>query len=208
MLNYNPANKFGIVEVRIDGEKGMFSRPESRTNRMSGPVPTCSALEQLVKNIYWHPVMDVRITRLKILSEIQYTSKMFNHRGDRNIKQANQTYLLNPSYLVRAILFWDEDRADLAHERIAGKHYSIMTRRIGRGVSGYPTLLGTTECIAEISALEKPWDEYVSPLVGQNDFGLLYYHKNFKTGGHFMKPVVALNGEIDYSDTTDIIRIK
>lgn len=210
MLNFDKSLQFGEIEYGLRGSLAMYSRIETRSNRMSGPIPTCSALEQTTKQIYWHPCIDIRIVEAKILSEVRYTTMGFNHRDDieRKTKQANQSYLCDPSYLVRAVLFWNADRQDLKNEWRTGKHLSIMQRHIKKENPRFPIVLGTTECTGEIFYINKPWDKYESPYKGITDFGLMYYGKNFKTGDLYLKRMQGVDGVVDYSKTTDLITIK
>ena len=58
---------------------------------------------------------------------------------------ANYTYLRNVKYQVKAHFEYNLHRPDLAHDRIDGKHYSILKRSLKVG-GRRDIFLGTREC--------------------------------------------------------------
>ena len=43
------------ISIIVEGDYACFTRPEMKVERVSYDVPTPSALEGLLKSIYWNP---------------------------------------------------------------------------------------------------------------------------------------------------------
>jgi len=61
-------------QVEVWGDYALFSRPELKTERMSYEVMTPSAARGLIESIYWHPGLQIKIDRIYVLNQIQYTN--------------------------------------------------------------------------------------------------------------------------------------
>ena len=51
-------------QIMVEGDYACFSRPEMKVERVSYDVPTPSALEGLIKSIYWKPPVRYRIDKI------------------------------------------------------------------------------------------------------------------------------------------------
>lgn len=60
------------VSVRFWGQRGCFTRPETRTERLSYPVPTPSALRGMLEAILFRPDFRWRVTEVWICRPINY----------------------------------------------------------------------------------------------------------------------------------------
>lgn len=210
MLNYDVKRSFGTIEYLVEGDFGLFSRPECRPMPTSYSVPTASAANQMTKSIYWHPEIDLMVESIKVLEVPAFECIMVNGnevtatRHDKP-RQITMTMLKNPKYLIRAKLFWVDSTPQ--HMRNVGKVLDIFRRRIERGVCGRELYLGKSRCRCggSVSALTQPWDEYKSPLVGKTDFGIMFYDKDYVSGISYAKHVVAIDGVINYADIKNLI---
>jgi CRISPR-associated protein Cas5d len=209
MLNYNEEDAFYTIEFGVEGEFGLFTRPEMRVMPMSYSIPTESALNQMIKSVHWHPEFDLRATAVKVMSVPEFECMMINARqlvkASSTPKQMTMTMLKKPNYLIRAKLFWVDGTS--RDQRNVGKVVDIFRRRIERGVCGRELSIGKSRCRCggTVYQLDKPWEEYVSPLVGKSDFGMMYFDTDYTTGIKYMKHMTAIDGEIDYGTTTDLI---
>ena len=48
-------------KILVEGEYALFTRPEFKVERVSYDVPTVSAMEGLIKSIYWKPAIRIVI---------------------------------------------------------------------------------------------------------------------------------------------------
>lgn len=63
-----------ILKVIVTGDYACFTRPEFKVERMSYDVPTPSALEGILKAIYWKPSMRYVIDKIIVFNEIKKTN--------------------------------------------------------------------------------------------------------------------------------------
>ncbi|MBQ9877159.1 MAG: type I-C CRISPR-associated protein Cas5, partial [Campylobacter sp.] len=62
-------NSFKIV---VSGDFACFTRPELKVERVSYDVPTPSALEGLLKSIYWKPAIRYDIDEIVVFNPINF----------------------------------------------------------------------------------------------------------------------------------------
>lgn len=137
-----------IIEYRVFGRYALFTDPLSKTGgeKCSYQVPTYQALKGITESIYWKPTITWVIDECRIMKPIQTETK-----GVRPIKYSGgndlslYTYLQDVEYRVRAHFEWNENRADLAHDRNEYKHYDIAKRMLERG-GRRDIFLGAREC--------------------------------------------------------------
>ena len=56
----------------VEGDYALFTRPESKVERVSYDVPTPSALEGLIKSVYWKPAVRYQIQRIVVFNPIRF----------------------------------------------------------------------------------------------------------------------------------------
>lgn len=140
--------KPNVIEYSVFGRYALFTDPLSKTGggKCTYQIPTYQALKGITESIYWKPTITWVIDACRVMNPIQTESK-----GIRPIKYAGgndlsyYTYLRNVEYRVRAHFEWNENRADLAHDRNENKHYDIARRMVERG-GRRDIFLGTREC--------------------------------------------------------------
>ena len=59
-------------KIIVTGDYACFSRPEMKVERVSYDVPTPSALEGLVKSIYWKPAVHYQINKIVVFNPIEF----------------------------------------------------------------------------------------------------------------------------------------
>lgn len=138
--------------LHASGKFALFTEPMSKRGgeKTSYPVPTYSALQGMVENVYRKPTFDVVIDRVRVMNEICMQSvalKPIDVLNTRNTL-AYYHYLVDVNYQVEFHIEWSI-REDLVEDRVFSKHEAIMERMIDRGGRRNP-YLGTSECIATI----------------------------------------------------------
>ena len=57
-------------KIMVEGDYALFTRPEMKVERVSYDVPTVSAMEGLIKSVYWKPAFRIMIDRLIVFNPI------------------------------------------------------------------------------------------------------------------------------------------
>lgn len=130
-----------IVSVHLYGDNACFSRPESKTDPVSYPVPTPSSARNILQAIYWKPEFQYQIVKIDILKPIQYENYTINGIKHKvNVKsqkpiiatnsrtQINYTVLKNVSYVIYAEIIPNNITP---HE--LKKHMEVFNRRVKKG---------------------------------------------------------------------------
>ena len=136
------------VELQVSGDFALFSDVLTRPGgeKMSYPIPTYEALKGILHSVYWKPTFVWIIDSVRVMNPIRTVRKGMRpiHYGGGN-DLAYYTYLRDVCYQVRAHFEWNENRPELACDRIENKHHNIAKRMILRG-GRRDVFLGTREC--------------------------------------------------------------
>ncbi|WP_040978474.1 type I-C CRISPR-associated protein Cas5c [Oceanobacillus jeddahense] len=154
------------IEFEVFGDYALFTDPLTKLGgeKLSYHVPTYQAMKGITESIYWKPTILFYIDEIRVMKPIQMESKgirPIEYGGGNTL--ANYTYLKDVHYQVRAHFEYNEHRPDLAHDRVDGKHYSILKRSLNAG-GRRDIFLGTREC-----------QGYVEPC--EFGSGVSHYHK-------------------------------
>lgn len=213
-------------KIMIESDYACFSRPEMKVERVSYDVPTPSALEGLIKSIYWKPalrfVIDkiivynpinfTNIRRNEVKSKVPYRSVKQQMNSDENIidiytsemrTQRSGMILKNVKYGVEfhfELTGYKSTHDDESEE----KHYNILLRRLKNGQCFNQPCLGCREFSAKKIQLVDEFDltEIHDTLKGDTDLGFMLYGLKFKDDG---KPI---NNDWDnpkFSDSADAL---
>lgn len=145
------------VQFEVYGDYALFTDPLTKIGgeKLSYSVPTYQALKGILESIYWKPTIMYIIDEVRVMNPIQMESKgvrpLKYNTGENDL--ANYTYLRNVRYQVRAHFIFNPHRPDLAHDRIEGKHYSILQRSLKAG-GRRDIYLGTRECQGYVEPCE------------------------------------------------------
>ena len=209
----------------VEGDYALFTRPESKVERVSYDVPTPSALEGLIKSVYWKPAVRYRIQRIIVFNPIRFMnvrrnevkSKVLLSKVKSQMKGDNSPEIFTAeersqrsSMVLRDVKYGIEFCFELTHLRSENddegekKHYNIMKRRLEKGQCFRQPCLGMREfAVNRIELVEDfDYDAISSELKGVTDLGYMLYRMQFKDGG---KPV---NGDWEnprFSDTADAV---
>jgi CRISPR-associated protein Cas5d len=191
------------IQLEVWGDFACFTRPEMKVERASYDVITPSAARGIIEAIYWKPEIRWRITRIRVLKPIRFTSlrrnevaskipagtvatAMKNGRGrlgmyvEEDRQQRAATILRDVAYVIEA-------RFDiLGGENNAGKHLDQFKRRARDGRCFQRPYLGCREFPAEYALIE---DSQALPEVHsdlrdepERDLGYMLHDIDFDNG--------------------------
>ena len=211
------------IRVIVEGDYALYSRPECKVERVSYDVPTVSAIEGLLKSVYWKPAVKIVVDKLIVFNPIKFTNIRRNEIKSKIPLSAVKSQMKGSG---SAELYASEQRSQRAgmilkdvrygiefHLELTGlksdhedeceeKHYSIMRRRLKNGQCFRQPCLGCREFSVSKIKLVDEFDlsEIHESLMGDRDLGYMLYGMKFEDGG---KPI---NGDWDnpkFSDRAD-----
>jgi CRISPR-associated protein Cas5d len=192
------------VKLHVWGERGCFTRPEMKVERVSYDVITPSAARGVLEAIHWKPAFTWRIERLRVLKPIKFETIRRNEVASR-IPSLNVKKAINAGSTEGLALYVDEDRQqraatilkDVAYvieARIEltdpantsepiGKHLDIFNRRARKGQCFHRPCLGTREFAADFELIEGEPPKPDPNLLGERDLGWMALDIDFARGG-------------------------
>lgn len=215
-------------KIVVEGDYACFTRPEMKVERVSYDVPTPSALEGLLKSVYWKPAIRYCIDKIVVFNPIQYTNirrnevkskvllskvktKMEDSSVDVSIdadekpNQRNSMILKNVKYGVE----FHFELTGLRCERekdidASAKHACILRQRLEKGAHFKIPHLGCREfAVNNIQLVDEFNLSEVSPQnMGDIDLNYMLYGLNFCDGG------IPIDGNWDnpvFSDCADAV---
>lgn len=162
------------IKIVVTGKYACFTDPALSTERMSYPVPTPSALEGLLKAIYWKPECEFDIKKIVVFNPIRYANIRQNEVKNKikytKIKQQMKNHSVFPGIITEldrtqrntmllkdvkyGIEFEIKPRLIKAnHPNYANeyrKHVEIMTRRLERGQTYKTPCLGLAQYVVDM----------------------------------------------------------
>ena len=197
-------------KIIVEGEYALFTRPEMKVERVSYDVPTVSAMEGLVKSVYWKPAFRIVIDKIIVFNPIKFinirrneiktkiaqrnvTSQM-NGKGNSEI-YASETRSQRAGMLLKDVKYGVKFHFELTgirsdhDDESEEKHYNIMLRRLRNGQCFRQPCLGCREFSVSRIELVDDFDlTQVDPsLDGDTDLGYMLYGLKFADGGKVVK---------------------
>ena len=212
----------------VEGDYACFTRPEMKVERVSYDVPTPSAVEGLLKSIYWKPAIRYVIDKIVVFNPISFMNVRRNEVKDKLSLSKVKGQMKDPekdisiytsevrnqraSMILKNVRYGIEfhfemtgirsDREDDTEE----KHFNIIKRRIENGQHFRTPCLGCSEFPAKKIELVNEFDfDEISPEIkamGDHDLGFMLYVLKFKDGG---KPVNDNWDAPVFSDRADAV---
>ena len=209
-------------KIMIEGDYALFTRPEMKVERVSYDVPTVSAMEGLIKSVYWKPAFRIVIDRLIVFNPIRFINIRRNEVKSK-IPLSSVRAQMQGSTDKSPVLYTSEERSQRAsqilrdvkygvefHFELTGirsdhedeseeKHYNIMLRRLKKGQYFRQPCLGCREfAVRKLELVEKfDYSQIAPELKGDIDLGFMLYGMRFEDGG---KPV---NGDWEHPQFSD-----
>jgi CRISPR-associated protein Cas5d len=191
-------------KIIVEGDYACFTRPEMKVERVSYDVPTPSALEGLLKSVYWKPAIRYCIDKIVVFKPIRFMNVRRNEVkskagcsfgkdnsifADENRSQRATMMLKNVKYGVEFHFEMTGIKSEHDDES-EKKHYNIIKRRLENGQCFRTPCLGCSEFpVKSISLVDElPMTEVDSELIAQGDvdLGYMLYGLKFEDGG---KPI-------------------
>jgi len=183
------------VRLRVGGTNALFTRPETKVERVSYDVMTPSAARGILEAIHWKPAICWVIDRIHVLHPIRFQSIRRNEVGhkapagkirtamnrgdleglqilvDEDRQQRASTVLVDPAYVIEAHF---ELTGKGGPDDNEAKHLDIFNRRAARGQCFHQPSLGTREFAASFELI--PQGDPLPPAIPESrDLGLMLW---------------------------------
>lgn len=151
---------YPTVTITVWGDFALFSRPESKVERMTYPVPTPSAARGILASIYAKPPEFYwQVVKIEVLKPIQYTTFKRNELKSTMMKLPAQ----NP---LKACISIEEDRTQRQSVVLKDVRYRISAQIIPR-----PAFTGTvTQLYNQFERRCTRGQMFVQPVMGTREF--------------------------------------
>jgi len=176
---------FPPLEVKVWSPMACYTRPESKVERVSYPVPTPSAARGVLEAIFWKPEFSWRVREIAVLKPIRYLSLLRNEvdakaGGGAGIsvtdarQQRHTLALCDVAYLLRAdIVLRAHADADVA------KYREQFRRHVEKGRCFQRPFLGCREFAADFA----PPDGTERAIAEDRDLGLMLFDLVWRRDG-------------------------
>lgn len=162
------------IAVKFTGDYALFTRPESKVERISYPLMTPSAARGALEAIMWRPEIAFDVKRIKVLKYPRFHSIVRNEVDSK--ASIGKSFMKNPkdvftdkirqlrhSLILKDVAYIVE--ADIVLnpgcQHPVRKYEAMFNRRLSKGQCYYQPYLGTREFSAQFEApdgTEKPVD--------------------------------------------------
>lgn len=181
------------VSFKVYGKYALFTDPVTKIGgeKCSYHLPTYEAVKGILKSVYWKPTFTWIVDKVRVMRPMRTQTKgvkplIFGGSGGNSL--AIYTFLRDVEYQVQAHFEWNENRSELAADRIDGKHYAIALRSIEKG-GRQDIFLGTRDCQAYVEPCEFGADEGKYDEIDELGFGLMFHSFDYpdEVGGDMLR---------------------
>lgn len=183
--------------IEVWGDMACFTRPELKVERVSYDVITPSAARAIFDAIFWKPAIRWQVTKIEVLSPINWTSIRRNEVGAVGSLQKNQIYiedsrqqknallLKDVHYRLYATLVFIPPKERKGESRTAGsdenpcKYQAMFERRASKGQCFNQPYLGTREFSASFKLIQNDAEKTLQPINEDRDLGIMLYDMDF-----------------------------
>lgn len=184
------------LQVEVQGDYALFSRPELKVERVSYDVITPSAARGLIEAIYWHPGFNVLIDRIHVMNPIRFTNIRRNEVKSKAAASAVQSMMTGTgpapmictsadiqqraSMLLRDVHYVIDAHFELTDRATPsdneGKFKDIFRRRLEKGQCFHQPCFGCREFPAKFRA----WQGGPVPTNGETrDLGIMLFDMDY-----------------------------
>ncbi len=190
----------------IEGDYALYSRPEFKVERVSYDVPTVSAMEGLIKCVYWKPAFRIIVDKIIVFNPVKFINirrnevkskvSMKSIKAQMNGTGSAEVYTSDIRTQRAGMFLKDVKYGVEFHFELTGyksehddeceeKHYNIMLRRLRNGQCFRQPCLGCREFSVKKIELVDEFDhtQIDESLKGDIDLGYMLYGLKFKDGG-------------------------
>lgn len=166
-----------IVEFCVYGDYALFSDiiVSPGGEKTTYPIPTYESIKGILHSVYWKPTIIWYIDSVRVMNKIRTARKGVRpiHYGGGN-DLAFYTYLCDVRYQVRAHFEWNDNRPELANDRIENKHHNVALRMIKSG-GRRDIFLGTRECTGYVEPCVFGEGEGFYDNSGEIQYSIMYH---------------------------------
>lgn len=210
-------------KIMVEGDYALYTIPHSKVERVSYDVPTVSAIEGMIKKIYWKPAICIVVDKIIVFNPIKFINIRRNEvkskvplsavKSSMKGKGSPEIYTSEQRSQRAGMILKDVKYGIEFHFELTGlrsehddeceeKHYNIMLRRLRNGQCFQQPCLGCREFPAKRIELVDEFDlsQVHESLKGDIDLGYMLYGLKFSDGG------IPQNGDWDnpkFSDKAD-----
>lgn len=165
------------ISFKLWGRYALFTDPITKVGgeKCSYHLPTYEAIKGVLKSIYWKPTIIWHVDRVRVMKPLRTQTKGTKPlvwSGGNSL--AIYTFLHDVEYQVEAHFEWNEHRAELAKDRVDGKHFSIAARMLEKG-GRQDIFLGTRDCQAYVEPCVFGEGEGAYDKIDELGFGLMFH---------------------------------
>lgn len=178
------------IKILVTGDYALFSRPELKVERVSYDVPTPSAMEGLIKSVYWHPGIRYVIDKIVVINPIKFTNikrneikvKLSESKVKKQMKGGNEDLCIyssenrtqRASLILKDVCYGIEAHFELTDkcdkDMTEEKCFAILSRRLRKGQNFSKAFLGCREFPANIEMV----DSFPESKITEDDIDLGY----------------------------------
>ncbi len=196
-------------KVMLEGDYALFTRPEMKVERVSYDVPTVSAIEGILKSVYWKPPIRYCVDKIIVFNPVRFINIRRNEVKDKVLLSEVKAQMREGNAEKTVEIIASESRSQRAgmllkdvkygvefHFEMTGirsdhedeceeKHYNIILRRLKNGQCFRQPCFGCREFPVKKIELVNDFDmETVNEaLNGEIDLGYMLYGMKFEDGG-------------------------
>lgn len=185
------------LQIKVSGDLALFTRPESKVERVSYPIITPSAARGVLESILWKPEMRWEVERIKVLKVPKYYSIVRNevskkasinrktmknpvdYFADDDRQLRHSLMLKDVAYIIEGQIYMQPDAIDPVE-----KYRAMFRRRVEKGQCFHRPYLGTRECSAQFSLPE----EKDIPIDWTDSLGPMFFDFNYPKSGSVTIP--------------------
>ncbi len=144
------------ISFKLYGRYALFTDPITKLGgeKCTYHIPTYESIKGVLKSIYWKPTLIWHVDKVRVIKPLRTQTKgvkPLNWKGGNTL--AIYTFLRDVEYQVEAHFEWNENRPELAKDRVSGKHFNIAKRMLEKG-GRQDVFLGTRDCQAYVEPCE------------------------------------------------------
>jgi CRISPR-associated protein Cas5d len=175
--NRKGATVKNTISFKLWGRHALFTDPITKVGgeKCSYHLPTYEAIKGVLKSIYWKPTLTWYVDKVRVINPLRTQTKgtkPLNWGGGNSL--AIYTFLDRVEYQVEAHFEWNDQRPELAKDRIDGKHFSIAKRMLEKG-GRQDVFLGTRDCQGYVEPCEFGSGIGAYDAIEELGFGLMFH---------------------------------
>ncbi|MCD8205788.1 MAG: type I-C CRISPR-associated protein Cas5c [Clostridia bacterium] len=192
-----------MFRIIMEGKFACFTRCDAKVERMSYPVPTPSALEGIIRAVYWKPAIRYVIDKIIVFNPIRYfplcqseisdkvslfkVSQLESGKNVESLFYSRCSTILTTSVILTDVKYGVEFHFEMTGQNSVegdknpAKHAAMLGRRLKFGQFTSAPYFGCRDYSVERLCLVDNFDFSTldESLVGEKDLGVMLYGLEF-----------------------------